>query len=180
MQLNNVAINDVVQCQVSEYALAVGKVIKVTPHRVYVEFKAPVVPHQLRDHGHRSRCIWYFGDGCQSKLSLIEPHRCIQTPISYDISDIDTHIINNLRQLADKQNSKEANKMLNKETLQDQLKQITQTIEGTEAALKGMRSYKALLEAGVKNYETMESVAIMPATLAKGLMDWANIWGGGK
>lgn len=79
-----------------------------------------------------------------------------------------------------KQHSKEANKMLNKETLQDQLKQITQTIEGTEAALKGMRSYKALLEAGVKNYETMESVAIMPATLAKGLMDWANIWGGGK
>ena len=79
-----------------------------------------------------------------------------------------------------KQHLKEANKMLNKETLQDQLKQIAQTIEGTEAALKGMRSYKTLLEAGIKNHEVIESVAIMPATLAKGLMDWANIWGGGK
>ena len=74
MQLNNVAIDDVVQCQVSEYALAVGKVIQITPHRVYVEFTHPVVPYQLKDCGYRPRCIWYFGEGCQSKLSLIQPY----------------------------------------------------------------------------------------------------------
>lgn len=64
--------------------------------------------------------------------------------------------------------------IFDKEKLTEHLSQITQAIDNTEAALQGMRSYKAFLEAGINSFTAVEGMVSAPMQWAEA---WGNIWG---
>jgi hypothetical protein len=77
-----------------------------------------------------------------------------------------------------KNNFLKGTKMIfDKEKLTEHLSQVTQAIENTEAALQGMRSYKAFLEAGVNSFTMVEELASAPMQWFE---SWGNMWGAKK